>query len=197
MADYWTQKDIEDFRKHSHYKVGDRITYEVIIQRTTGRIIKVTHSHIRPSDGMEIPFHYTVRGDTDAPGAQPDIVFPKDILDGPTVFSRPMNVYVGGDRIAGSVAKTGIVSDSTNRIVGSVDNSGNIHDSTNRIVGSVDNSGNIYDRSNTSVGSVDYLGVVFERTKKVVGSVTGIHGGIEDIYFAGGAGLLLLLSRNK
>ena len=140
----------------------------------------MTHPHIRPSNGKEIPFHYTVRGDTDAPGAQPDIVFPKDILDGPTVFSRPMNVYVGGDRIVGSVAKTGIVSDGTNRIVGSVDNSGNI-----------------YDRSNTSVGSVDYLGVVFERTKKVVGSVTGIHGGIEGIYFAGGAGLLLLATRNK
>ncbi len=79
-ADYWAQKNAEIFRKHGHYRVGDSITYEVFGRRT-GRIIKVTQQHVRTSDGKEFPFHYTVRGDTDPPGASPDIVFPKDIVD--------------------------------------------------------------------------------------------------------------------
>lgn len=80
MKDYWEQKYQEMMKKHGHYRVGDRITYEVFGRRT-GTIIKVVQPHFRQSDKRDIPFHYIVRGDTDLPGASPDVVFPKDILD--------------------------------------------------------------------------------------------------------------------
>jgi len=154
------------------------------------------HVHIRPSDGREIPFHYSVRGDNWVPGSHA-VVFPKDILDGPAVMSRPMNVFAGADRMVGSVDNNGNIYDHSHRLVGSVDNNGNIYDHSHRLVGSVDNNGNIYDHTRRIVGSVHYLGFVREHTEKLVGSVTGIHGGKESIYLAGGAGLLLLLIRNK
>ena len=194
MKDYLKQKDIEDFRKHSHYKVGDRITYELFFARHTGTIVKVTYTHFRPSDKKEIPFHYKVKGDTDPPGATPDIVFPKDILTGPTVLSRPMNVYRGEDRMVGSVDTSGNIYNQAHTKVGSVDTNGSIYDRAHTKVGSVDTSGNIYNQTHTKVGSVDYLGVVSEHTNRVIGSITGIHGGTESINFAGGAGLLLLLT---
>jgi hypothetical protein len=94
----------------------------------------------------------------------------------------------------GRVTPNGSVEDYKGKRIGEVLVNGVVYDSTGTKVGEVQSGGSIQNSQGREVGVVLFTGTIHGTGHLPLGSVSGMNSSLQrDIYFAGGASLLLLL----